>query len=265
MDMRLIALILAALMLAAPAFTQTKAFVGEMRPGWVMKNGNRMAALHLKLAPGWKTYWRAPGDNGIPPSFDWTGSRNLGRVRYHWPRPHVFETSAGRAIGYSKELVLPLEITPAKPGQPVHLEGQVDLGVCQEICVPANIRFKVTLPDAGQQDDQIARALRQRPSTAQEAGLRSISCSLSSAPRGLRLVAALDLPSTGGAETVVVEPGQPGLWVSEAQVRRDGRKLWAEVDIEAPRGSMVALERKRILVTVLGRNRAVEIAGCPAP
>lgn len=263
--MRMIASILAALMLAAPTAAQTDALQGEMRPGWVMKNGHRMAALHLKLAPGWKTYWRAPGDNGIPPSFDWTGSRNLRSVRFHWPRPEVFETAAGPVIGYARELVLPIEVVPGVAGQPMHLEGTVDLGVCRDICVPATIRFNVSVPDVRQQDEQIARALQQRPSTAKEAGLRSIACSLAPSGRGVRLVAMLDLPSTGGMETVVVEPGQPGLWVSQAQVRRDGGRLRAEVEVEPPRGAMVALERDRIVVTVLGRNRAVEIQGCPAP
>ncbi|MEG4641374.1 protein-disulfide reductase DsbD domain-containing protein, partial [Paracoccus sp. APAP_BH8] len=43
--------------------------------------GHRMTALHLRLEPGWKTYWRSPGDAGVPPRFDWAASRNLAEVR----------------------------------------------------------------------------------------------------------------------------------------------------------------------------------------
>jgi DsbC/DsbD-like thiol-disulfide interchange protein len=244
---------------------QTPAFEGAIRPGWLMENGNRMAALHLRLDPGWKTYWRAPGDTGIPPSFDWSGSRNIGAVRFHWPRPEVTEGAAGRTIGYSHELILPMEVVPARKGDPMHLQAEVELGVCKDICVPASFRFSVTLPDAGQKDEAIARALRQRPSTPREAGLRQIGCTLTPSAEGMEMEVVMDMPSTGGAETVVVEPGQNGIWVSEAAVRREGQTLTAHVEmIPMTRGAM-AVDRGGIVVTVLGRNRAVEITGCPSP
>jgi DsbC/DsbD-like thiol-disulfide interchange protein len=250
---------------AATLKAQPPAFEGAIRPGWVMENGNRMAALHLRLDPGWKTYWRAPGDNGIPPSFDWNGSRNIGAVRFHWPRPEVTDGAAGRTIGYSHELILPMEVVPARKGDPMHLQAEVELGVCKDICIPASFRFSVTLPGPGQKDEAISRALRQRPSTPREAGLSAIGCTLTPSAEGMDMEVRLDMPSTGGAETVVVEPGQNGIWVSEAAVRREGQTLTAQVEmIPMTRGAM-ALDRESIVVTVLGRNRAVEITGCPAP
>ncbi|MFN4171530.1 MAG: protein-disulfide reductase DsbD domain-containing protein [Pseudorhodobacter sp.] len=258
--------ILATLLLAAlPLRAEPPGFEGAIRPGWVMENGNRMAALHLRLNPGWKTYWRAPGDSGIPPSFDWTGSRNLGAVRFHWPRPEVSDGAAGRTIGYSRELILPMEVQPSRRGEPMHLQGEVELGVCKDICIPASFRFSVTLPGPGQKDESINRALRQRPSTPREAGMRRIGCSLSPTAEGLRMEVLIDMPSTGGPETVVVEPGGNGIWVSEAAVRREGKTLWASVDLIPTAGRAIALDRESIIVTVLGRNRAVEIKGCPAP
>jgi len=250
---------------AGPVEGQPPGFEGAIRPGWVMENGNRMAALHLRLDPGWKTYWRAPGDNGIPPSFDWTGSRNLGAVRFHWPRPEVSDGAAGRTIGYSHELVLPMEVVPDRRGEPMHLQGEVELGVCKDICIPASFLFSVTLPGPGQKDEAIDRALRQRPSTPREAGLRRIGCELNPSAEGMRMEVVMDMPSTGGAEIVVVEPGQNGVWVSEAMVQRDGQTLRASVDIIPAKGNALALDRENIVVNVLGRNRAVEIKGCPAP
>src|SRR6056297_1113481 len=94
-----------ALLAAAPASAHAEAAMpadvvrAEVLPGWTTGAGTRMAALRLTLAPGWKTYWRAPGDAGIPPAFDWSGSRNLKGVAFHWPAPDVFQSYGIRTIG----------------------------------------------------------------------------------------------------------------------------------------------------------------------
>ena len=82
-------------LLAAPALatTQDDVLSAQLRPGWQMENGGHMAAVELQLAPGWKTYWRSPGDAGIPPTFDWSGSDNVRSVRIHWPAPLVFDAN----------------------------------------------------------------------------------------------------------------------------------------------------------------------------
>ncbi|HCX68676.1 MAG TPA: hypothetical protein DHK64_14410, partial [Rhodobiaceae bacterium] len=48
------------------------------------------AGLHLELSKGWKTYWRSPGEVGIPPSIDWAGSENIENVEFLWPAPERF-------------------------------------------------------------------------------------------------------------------------------------------------------------------------------
>jgi DsbC/DsbD-like thiol-disulfide interchange protein len=259
-----LALLLLSSGLSGPVAAQSEPFRVEFRSGWQMDNGNRMVAVHLHLAQGWKTYWRAPGDNGIPPSFDWDGSRNVKSVRFHWPRPNVYDVGGLQTIGYSTELVLPIEVTPVDPSQPVYLQAAVDLGVCSDICIPAHFEFKADLPDQGADDAAIRSALRKRPSTAKEAGLRQISCVIEPGSDGMQVTAQLDLPSTGGAETVVFEPGNPEIWVSEADITRQGRSLVATVDMVALEGGAFALQRQDIIVTVLGKNRAVEIMGCPS-
>ena len=81
--------------------------------GWQMADGSHVAALKFVLADGWKTYWRAPGEAGIPPQFDWRGSRNLARAEIEWPTPKQTMTNGMRTIGYEHVLVLPLRLTPA--------------------------------------------------------------------------------------------------------------------------------------------------------
>jgi suppressor for copper-sensitivity B len=105
--------------------------------------------LQFKLEPGWKIYWRSPGDAGLPPRADWAGSRNLGPVTVHWPAPERFELFGLDTFGYGDEVVLPLDAQVAERGQPVALRMAVDYLVCEKICIPYQAALKLDLP-AGQ-------------------------------------------------------------------------------------------------------------------
>jgi len=82
----------------------------EVLDGGLTKRGTHQAALRLTLADGWKTYWRVPGEAGIPPQIGWGRSRNVKAVSLSWPTPQVFDVSGLRSIGYKHQLVLPVEI-----------------------------------------------------------------------------------------------------------------------------------------------------------
>lgn len=131
--------------------------------------------------------------------------------------------------------------------------------------MPASITISAELLPVGAPDQLIASALQARPATAREAGLQSISCEIEPIRDGLRVTARMALPAQGRNEVVVVEPGIPGVWVSEAQVQRDGGALTATVEMVPPSGEPFTLSRNQVLITVLGQaGRAVEILGCPA-
>lgn len=100
-------------------------------------DGSRRAAIEIVLDKGWKTYWRHPGDSGIPPRLDWSGSTNLGRVEIRWPAPSRFEDAGGIAYGYADAVTFPLRLHPQDPAKPVELKLGLDFGVCKEICIPA--------------------------------------------------------------------------------------------------------------------------------
>src|SRR5580693_6039182 len=70
------------------------------------------AGIEIRLAPGWKTYWRYPGDSGVPPRFDFTGSRNLKSASVHYPAPHRLTDEGGTSIGYKGDVVFPIDVTP---------------------------------------------------------------------------------------------------------------------------------------------------------
>ncbi len=252
---------------ASPALAQSQDEVLEatLVPGWQMPNGHRMAALHLTLAPHWKTYWRAPGAGGLPPQFNWTGSQNLRGVTLHWPSPEVIMLNGVQSIGYLDQLVLPLEIAAIDPGQPVELRLQMDLGICKDICMPAALTLQATLTGAGAHDARIATALASGPVKAADAGLADMACDISPIADGLHIEARMGLPRQGDPETVVFEMADKSVWVDEASSRRDSGVLRAATDLVAQGGEPFVLDRSDVTVTVIGQGHSVEIAGCPAP
>lgn len=96
-----------------------------------------VAGVHLKLDEGWKTYWRYPGDAGLPPNFDWSKSKNLKQAHVLWPAPVRFRDSAGTSYGYKKEVVFPVMVEPIDRTKPVELRLKLDYAVCADICIPA--------------------------------------------------------------------------------------------------------------------------------
>lgn len=233
-----------------------------IRHGWRDDGGTHIAAIHLQLAPHWKTYWRAPGEAGIPPAFDWSGSSNLRSVAPVWPVPEVFELNGMRAIGYLDELVLPLRVVPKDPTLPVRLEGRIDIGICNDICLPVSLELSADLAPGGSVDALIRSALRDSPQTASGAGVGRVSCTLEPQARGMTMQATIEVPAQGGAETVVFEPQEANLWAGETQAGRKGGTLVAQGKLETIGGAGFSLDRSAMVITVIGTDGAVEIIGC---
>lgn len=236
----------------------------EVLPGWRMDDGSHMAGLRITLKPGWKTYWRAPGDAGIPPHFDFSGSGNIASVAPHWPVPEVFDQNGQRSIGYFDSVVFPLKITAKDANVPLRMTGQIDIGVCEEICIPVTLSFDNLLPAEGARDTAIVAALINRPLTPDEATLGPVTCTISPISDGLRLVASLATMAADPSEIVIVETGDPNVWVSEADVTHDNGTLRASVDMVHMNRAAFALDRSGVRVTLLGPSRAVEFVGCDA-
>lgn len=261
-----LALLLAASLAAGTAHAGSDPFDAarfSILPGWRTADGTHIAALQISLSPGWKTYWRAPGDAGIPPSFDLRASGNLAAVELHWPVPNVYHQNGMRTIGYSGDVVLPLELTPEGPG-PIELRGEVELGVCQDVCIPMHFRLEALLPPSAQRDPRIGAALADRPASAREAGVERVLCEVEPIADGLRLRAEIRMPALGAEEVAVFEAPSPAIWVSDGAVRRDGGSLWAEAEMVPPSSKPFALDRSQVRITVLGGGQAVDILGCVA-
>lgn len=247
----------------AQAVTQSDVLSATMLPGWQMTSGHYMAGLDLTLAPQWKTYWRAPGETGIPPQFNWSGSQNVAAVQIHWPSPQVITLNGLQTIGYHDGVVLPLEVTPQDPAKPVVLHLEMQLGICKDICLPAALSLDQAL--GGPKNTRITQALNAGPVSGRTAGLQSITCLINPIDDGLQVTARLRLPVQGSPETVVLESSDKTVWVSGATTTRAGAILTAATDFVPTDGAPFALQRDQVIVTVIGQTHSVEITGCPAP
>lgn len=100
-------------------------------------DGILRAGVEVRLAAGWKTYWRYPGDSGVPPVFDFSKSENAKSVALLWPAPHRFDYEGGASIGYKGDVMFPVHVVPENPRRPVTLRLAIEYAVCEKLCVPA--------------------------------------------------------------------------------------------------------------------------------
>jgi len=249
----------------AAAFSDTDPLVEiEVLDGGPTGRGTYMGALRLTLQPGWKTYWRSPGDAGIAPSFDWRGSRNVGSLSIIWPTPEVTMTSGYQTIGYHDYLVLPIEITPATANQPVTLTGEMQLGLCKDVCVPSEVSFQHQLNLQANRNPAIVAAMANRPYSAKEAGVKSAKCTLSPTQYGMQVEARISMPTAGGTEVAIIESGTPMAYGGATATERRGNMLVATTEFLPVTKGGFALDRSKLRITVLGTRHAVDIRGCSA-
>ena len=231
--------------------------------GWRQADGTHVAAIKLDLDEGWKTYWRAPGEGGVPPFFDFVGSENLVDFDVTWPAPVVFDQSGLWSIGYNDSVILPIEFEPNSNDADIQLAGVLEIGVCKEVCLPISLEVDATLPaDTTKKSPAIRAAMASVPYTKSEAAVESAVCKLSMNEAGMQIRATVEMPSAGANEFVVIESSDPNHWFSETQTMRDGSKLTSESSLVAMDGGHLSIRRSDIRITVLGDDYAVDIKGC---
>lgn len=236
----------------------------DVIPGWRANADSHVAGLRITLAPGWKTYWRSPGDAGIPPQFSFSRSDNLADAQFSWPVPVVFQDNGMRSIGYTDGVVIPVTVTPTQVGAPITFRGDMVIGVCEEVCVPVHLSFEAVLPVEGSRDGAIVASLMDRPETQAEAGVTQSTCRIDPIKDGLQLTTVIAAPGLGGSEEIVIETSDPMVWVSEPDVTISGGQIMATSDLVHTSGEAFALDRSGVRITILGETRAIDIQGCTA-
>jgi suppressor for copper-sensitivity B len=142
--------------------------------------------LNLELFNKWHTYWRHPGDGGLPPGFDFTGSTNIKSSTVIYPGPERFlQVFEGydpiETFGYGHHILFPIMIEAEDPSKPVHVKLSVNLGICDEICVFHGPKFDLNIPASVdvKSQTQIAEFLNKSTNTLVPNGLSVISTEIS--------------------------------------------------------------------------------------
>jgi DsbC/DsbD-like thiol-disulfide interchange protein len=113
-----------------------------------------LGGIAFQLQPGWHTYWRNPGDSGVPPRFDFSKSDNIEAVTVLWPAPTKFADGAGgTSLGYQKQVVLPLRIVAKNAERPVTLRAEINYAVCEKLCIPVEASAELAFTSVASTED----------------------------------------------------------------------------------------------------------------
>ena len=147
-----------------------------------VKKENFYIALDFNLKPGWKIYWRQPGDSGMPPNLDYNNSNNLKSLDLKWPFPKKEYEAANLLTNiYKDNVIIPIAITVKDPTKPLNLQTVLNFQVCKDICIPFQTNLFLLL-DTGESNYtkylyKIERALSKVPIDYKKAGIDNITVS----------------------------------------------------------------------------------------
>ena len=130
-----------------------------------LRDGRYEAGVDLTMAPGSHTYWKIPGEAGVPPVFTFNGSENVAAAVVSFPVPSRISEEGIEAFGYDNGVVFPIAVTPADRGKPAVLHVDVTYAVCNKICLPGRGEATLTLTPRGAPVDggNVAAALAKVP------------------------------------------------------------------------------------------------------
>jgi DsbC/DsbD-like thiol-disulfide interchange protein len=223
--------------------------------------------IEIRLDPGWKTYWRYPGDSGVPPRFSFTRSENLESVRLLWPAPKRFGGPGDASIGYTGDVIFPLRVLPRDPARPVLLRFEVDYAICQNLCIPADGKAELLL---GEEPSTYEEALRQseervpKPVAIGQGEALAIAAVTREAHGGKpRVMVDVRAPDTASLELFAEGPTPD--WALPVPERIPGapaglQRFAFEFD-GAPPGAME--EGARLRLTAVAQDQAIEVVALP--
>src|SRR6202163_802521 len=114
-----------------------------------------LGGIAFQLQPGWKTYWRTPGDSGVPPRFDFSKSDNIDAITVLWPAPTKVDHGAGgHSLGYHDQVVLPLRIVAKNADKPVMLRADINYAVCEKLCIPVEASAELAIASVASRSEE---------------------------------------------------------------------------------------------------------------
>jgi DsbC/DsbD-like thiol-disulfide interchange protein len=235
-------IVVTALGLSLPALCSARAETGA----WVDNAGGRMrlvalppdkhgkirAGLQIEPKAGWITYWREPGNSGIPPQITIAPESGITLDEIGYPIPKHISDGKVDDIGYDAPVTLPLALS-AKDGTVGEIKAQAFIGICKEICVPFQADLSVTFAGAAQsrpEDEAILDAAKASLPEAASSKFKVTKHSLSDDMKTLTL--QITLPETGDTTPQVIVAGPSGyVFPKQTMSKRDGTTLTATIAI----------------------------------
>ena len=228
-------------------------------------------ALEFDLAPGWKIYWRTPGDAGYPPALDWAGSDNLAAAALRWPAPHRFVLGGLQNYGYQGRVALPLAVSPAAPGRGLALRARLSFLACATLCVPQQADLALDLPAGDGADSAYAAAVAAAEAAVPGDGaavgltLERVEARGTGAEARLRLIARAE-PPFADPDLFVESAAIPAFGQPKLRLSSDRRRLEIEIAPAEPPAAPLAGTPVTVTLTDGGRalEAAVSVAAAPA-
>jgi DsbC/DsbD-like thiol-disulfide interchange protein len=220
------------------------------------------AGIEIRLKPGWHTYWRYPGDAGVPPRIDFAGSQNVKSVTVLWPAPQRIPEEGLITIGYTSDVIWPLAVVAQNPGKPVTLRLKLDYAVCEKQCVPADATAELTLPGkAAPANAALAAALARVPKQVALGEGSPLAIRTVRLEKDAKRV-IVDVAAPPGAPLALFAEGPTAQWALPVPTAIDGapagqQRFAFELD-GAPPGAKY--EGAAITLTAVAGEQAIEVA-----
>jgi DsbC/DsbD-like thiol-disulfide interchange protein len=221
------------------------------------------AGVEIRLDPGWKTYWRMPGDSGVPPTFDFSGSENVGSVTVQWPAPEKFPDGAGgHSIGYLGDVILPLQVALKDATKEALLHLKLGYDICANMCVPAEANLQIALSGSGASEraiEQEEQRVPRRVALGAGKGLAILSVHREDGGEHGRIVVEVAAPENTLVDLFVEGPTSDwSLPVPELSAKSSGtRRFTFDIDGLPPGGH---IEGATLTFTAVGGDDAIEVA-----
>ena len=218
--------------------------------------------LHFKLKPGWKIYWRSPGDAGLPPRISWKNSKNVASAKIQWPAPSRFSVLGLETLGYKKEVVLPINVSLLEKGATT-LNLKLDYLVCEEVCIPYSSKLSLTLPRGDEKPSSVANLLARYQATVpmrdDRHGISVKGAMFQKVEKGIQVALVADAKVPFVAPDVFME-GPDGSYFGRPEVifSEDKKRVW--LTLKASGVTPSGFEKSGLVATLVDEERSMEVS-----
>ena len=222
--------------------------------------------VEVELTRGWKTYWRYPGDAGIPPRFDWSGSENVTAVEVLYPAPKRITDGSGQvSIGYEGNVIFPLRIRATDPAKPVRLKLKLDFATCEKICIPAEAVVALDFAADTPQEPALKEAPSRVPvprklGDAQLPAVVSVNVDRGKRPDGkdAQILVTLNASSAAPLDLFAEGPSEEWTLALPARIERTGNFPVYSIPLDGARLGKTEVPPK-IRLTLVSGVEAIEV------